>query len=401
MLGLVCLTSTLSAQRAAKTPDKNKTPDVEIIYLDNPSFEDIPRAGIPPAGWNDCGQAGETPPDVQPYGGFRVTRTAQDGSTYLGLVTRDNNTWEGVTQRLSKPVRKGVQYTFSLYAARSAVYESATKRDPMRPINFDKAITVRVWAGSSPCDRSEMLGQSEVIDGLDWRWVQFKFTPLRKDYQFITIEAYYKTPTLVPYNGNILLDNASPIEEVPQEVTPPTPPVIAATDTPKEDTKRINPRSTERPVSTTTPSVKVDTQKTTPKIVKEESKGDFKADMSTKDLKVGQTFRLQNLYFRADSTNITRNSERTLDELYTFLKKNPNIVVEIGGHTNGLPTHEYCDKLSSDRAKHVADYLINKGTPSQQLQFKGYGKRKPIDSDKTEYGRQRNQRVEVKILEIK
>jgi outer membrane protein OmpA-like peptidoglycan-associated protein len=89
-----------------------------------------------------------------------------------------------------------------------------------------------------------------------------------------------------------------------------------------------------------------------------------------------------------------------LDELADFLKKNANVLVEIGGHTNGFPPHEYCDKLSYERAKNVVNYLILKGVKPNQLSAKGYGKRAPIADNSTEYGRKMNQRVEVKVLRM-
>ena len=49
----------------------------KTIKLANPSFEDYPQAGHPPGGWYDCGFAGETPPDINPTGQFKVSQKAQ------------------------------------------------------------------------------------------------------------------------------------------------------------------------------------------------------------------------------------------------------------------------------------------------------------------------------------
>ena len=397
---LLLLPLLASAQRP--TPpmgDKNKdlkgNAEQEIIYLENPSFEDIPRAGLPPMGWLDCGPLSETPPDVQPYGGFRVTRAPQNGNTYVGLVTRDNNTWESVGQRLSRPMRQNQCYDFSFYATRSPIYESATKKDPMRTVNFEKGVTVRIWGGNSMGDRAEMLAQTDVIETTDWKSFKVKLKPSKGSFSYICIEAYYRTPTLFPYNGNVLVDNLSPISACDQ------PEPLAQVDPKKDDPKRNPVNVSPTKTTTTTPSTKVDTpkvdtSKAAPKVADE--KTDFTPELRTQDLKIGDVFRLSNLYFAADSTNINRLSERTLNELFNFLKKNPNITIEIGGHTNGLPDHAYCDKLSTDRARNVANYLLQKGIPATQIQFKGYGKRQPLDSDNTPYGRERNQRVEIKIL---
>ena len=49
----------------------------------------------------------------------------------------------------------------------------------------------------------------------------------------------------------------------------------------------------------------------------------------------------------------------------------------------------------------IAYYLYNKGVPEAQISYKGYGKRVPIASNDTQSGRQKNQRVEIKIVSIK
>ena len=114
----------------------------------------------------------------------------------------------------------------------------------------------------------------------------------------------------------------------------------------------------------------------------------------------GLSIRLDRLYFEADSSGIDKESFNFLDEVYDFLEVNNDVVIEIGGHTNGLPPDDYCDRLSTARAKAVADYLASKGISRKRLQYKGYGKREPVASNKTPYGRRKNQRVEIKILEM-
>lgn len=397
-LCLFSLSTLYSAVTFAQKTEKTKNTDPEIIYLENPSFEDIPSAGRTPYNWMDYGPATETPPDIQPYGGFRVTKAAFHGNTYLGLVTRDHNTWESVGQKLSKPMKKDQCYDFSLVAARSEVYESATKHNSQKLVNFNKGVTVRVFGANSAGERTELLAATDVIENTDWQTYKLKLKP-SNDYNYIVIEAFYKTPTLFPYNGNVLIDNLSPItpciiNNTPEPIIAEKEPAVTPT---KPSTTPVVPPSTN---PTTPPSVvKQDTTPKTP-ILPKEDKGNFSNNIKTQDLKVGDIFRLSNLYFAADSTNINKVSENSLMELHTFLKNNPQVIIEIGGHTNGLPTHEYCDKLSTERAQRVADFLITRGIPASQVQSKGYGKRKPIDTDSTALGRERNQRVEIKILNI-
>jgi outer membrane protein OmpA-like peptidoglycan-associated protein len=121
-------------------------------------------------------------------------------------------------------------------------------------------------------------------------------------------------------------------------------------------------------------------------------------DIST--ITLGQTIRLEKLYFDADSSTIQSASNAVLEEIYDFLSTNQNVIIEIGGHTNSLPEDEYCDRLSTARAKNVAEYLYNKGIPESQISYKGYGKRQPIASNATVDGRKKNQRVEIKITSM-
>jgi len=118
------------------------------------------------------------------------------------------------------------------------------------------------------------------------------------------------------------------------------------------------------------------------------------------NLEVGQVLQVEKLYFKADAADIKEESYPVLDEIYNFLINN-KVVVEIGGHTNSIPSADYCFKLSDSRAKTVAEYLYSKGIPQSQVSYKGYGKTEPIADNDTAQGRKRNQRVEIKILEVK
>lgn len=126
----------------------------------------------------------------------------------------------------------------------------------------------------------------------------------------------------------------------------------------------------------------------------------FIPELDIANIKVGQTLRINNLSFDADSTQFDDKSKDVLFEVLEFMRENPTVNIEIGGHTNNIPSHEYCDRLSSNRAKNVAEFLISGGITQERISHKGYGKRKPIASNDSVSGRVRNQRVEIKILQI-
>ncbi len=359
----------------------------EPIRLINPSFEGIPGEGGNgnrlPDGWYDCGFPGETPPDVHPKdgpGAFQVTKEPFNGKTYLGLVVRENDTWEMVSQRLSGPLLAGKCYEFSMSLTRSEVYMSASRVSNIE-VNYAAPVKLRIWGGSSYCSRTELLAESSLVVNTRWLAYNFRFEP-KQAHTYIIFEAFYKTPTPFPYNGNLLIDNASDITPVPCSaikpdipVIPETPPIVAG------------PRNPTRVSDTDSPVVKK-----TPVILKE-------LENPAKLIK-GQTIRMDQLYFPADSATITKSSVPVLNEVYDFLQSNPKVAVEIGGHTNGTPSHEYCDKLSTERAKAIVDYLVSKGIARKRLEYKGYGKRNPVDTNKTAVGRKKNQRVEIKILSV-
>lgn len=381
----------------------------EPIYLVNPSFEDMPRPGKPPRDWFDCGFPGETPPDVQPDPTFSVSKMPMDGGTYLGMVVRDNDTWESVSQKLSRPLKKGQCYEFSMHLSRSELYISVSRTSD-ETANYTTPAKLRIYGGFGHCDKQFMLAETKVIINHRWLEYKFRFEPLA-DYTYIIFEAFYNTPTLFPYNGNVLLDKASailpiPCEEEPQiaEVEPEPPEPVVETrpapetstppqlDPPAEEVVTADELAPRTPVIPDDPpeEEKIDTES----ILEELTLGNLRRS----ELREGQTIRIDKLYFQADSTIIETESYSVLDEIYRFLDRNKDVVVEIGGHTNNLPPAEYCDRLSEARAKAVADYLTQKGINGSRLQFKGYGKRYPIADNRTSLGRKQNQRVEIKIL---
>lgn len=106
----------------------------QAIKLNNPSFEGIPGNSHPPKGWVDCGFPGETSVDIQP-GQFRVDKKPFHGNTYLGMVVRDNNTWESVAQELSNPLKKGMSYRIKIHLRKPATYISQSSTTVSMLIN--------------------------------------------------------------------------------------------------------------------------------------------------------------------------------------------------------------------------------------------------------------------------
>lgn len=185
----------------------------EVIHLKNPSFEDMPKVARVPEGWIDCGFEQESPPDTHPTGAFEVVQTPADGMSFLGLVVRDIDTWEKVGQKLAKPMISGQCYAFKISLCRSDKYVSISKNTGMKA-DYVEPTKLVLWGGNSFCDKLEKLGETPLVEHTDWKPYIILFQPT-KDYAHIQLEAFYKQPILAPYNGNLLVDNASPMIPIP------------------------------------------------------------------------------------------------------------------------------------------------------------------------------------------
>jgi len=379
----------------------------EVIELNNPSFESAPFAGGEPAnnikGWQDCGVVffeGETPPDIHlgmskdsasnHSAFFGVKQQASDGFTFLGLVVRKNETYESVSQRMVKPMEANKCYTFSIDLSRSATYVSPYP-DMGNSESYTKPVVLQIYGGAAYCDKRELLGESAPVRNGDWKTFEFEFNPT-KAHRYFTLVAYFKTPVLVPYNGNLLVDNASSI----RRILCPGEELAAEVELPVKKPKVSKPKtdpvvSTEKPVDK--PPVFEKPKPVAPVMV-------INKELNRSTLKEGQTVKINNLYFEADASDIDPKSSPALEELAKFLLFNKDIKVEIGGHTNMQPEDNYADSLSNERAKSVAQFLLDNGIPINQLEYKGYGRRKPLTKAKGREAQARNQRVEIKVLQI-
>jgi len=118
-----------------------------------------------------------------------------------------------------------------------------------------------------------------------------------------------------------------------------------------------------------------------------------------KDAKAGKVYVLNNMNFPSNSAQLQNSSYGSLDMLAIYLKNNPNLKVEIGGHTDNKGDERSNLILSRDRAKTVAIYLLKRGVMQDQIVSKGYGKSAPITGNDDEEDRAINRRIEMKILE--
>jgi len=115
-------------------------------------------------------------------------------------------------------------------------------------------------------------------------------------------------------------------------------------------------------------------------------------------ISLGSKIILKNIFFDYAKATLNTESISELERLKKLLIENPNLKIEISGHTDIQGTQKINLVLSEERAKAVVDYLMINGISPKRLQYKGYGSSVPVDNNSTEIGRQNNRRVEFKII---
>lgn len=126
--------------------------------------------------------------------------------------------------------------------------------------------------------------------------------------------------------------------------------------------------------------------------------GEIRKDLYLMPIEVGQTFRLNNIFFDYAKATLRAESYSELNRLVDFLKANPGTQIELQGHTDAIGNAQANQLLSEQRAAACQAYLLSKGIEANQVIAKGFGKTQPIASNDTDEGRQQNRRVDFKIL---
>ena len=107
------------------------------------------------------------------------------------------------------------------------------------------------------------------------------------------------------------------------------------------------------------------------------------------------------MLFDFDQDILTDTALTQLDEVYTLLRRNKSMYLEIDGHTDAVGNDQYNEGLSKRRAERVIGYLAEKGIDRSRLTLKFYGSTKPKADNVSEEGRAKNRRVEFEILQKK
>ena len=114
---------------------------------------------------------------------------------------------------------------------------------------------------------------------------------------------------------------------------------------------------------------------------------------------LNKNYTFQNVIFDFNSWKLSRDAKIEINTIYNYLIQNRNTKIIISGHTDNIGDTAFNQVLSEKRAKSVSDYFINLGLNKKRISFVGYGSEKPITTNESKDGRNKNRRVEFKIVE--
>ena len=115
-------------------------------------------------------------------------------------------------------------------------------------------------------------------------------------------------------------------------------------------------------------------------------------------LALGASFELDHLYFDSDKWNIKKDVEADLNLIFNVLREYSFVKLDINAYTDATATKEHNLQLSKNRANAVLKYLTTKGINKDRLNATGFGEENPVGDNNTEEGKQKNRRVEFKLV---
>jgi outer membrane protein OmpA-like peptidoglycan-associated protein len=122
-------------------------------------------------------------------------------------------------------------------------------------------------------------------------------------------------------------------------------------------------------------------------------------DLLLVPIEIGETVKLNNVFFDAGLATLKPESFAELSHLAVMMRHNPTIEIELEGHTDNQGSSEFVlQKLSEDRIASVKNFLIQRGISPDRIAGFGYGSSRFVAPSDTEENRLKNRRVEFKIV---
>lgn len=132
-------------------------------------------------------------------------------------------------------------------------------------------------------------------------------------------------------------------------------------------------------------------------LLKKNSDSVFLVNIPLQPIEAGAAIVLKNIFFETGKFELQKESKSELDKLVSLLNENPNLKIQIDGHTDNVGSEKDNLLLSANRAKAVVGYLLSKQVKAGRLTHKGFGSSKPVADNSTENGKALNRRTELSI----
>ena len=111
------------------------------------------------------------------------------------------------------------------------------------------------------------------------------------------------------------------------------------------------------------------------------------------------TFILENIFFEKSKSSLKKSSLVELNKVLKLMQINPDLKIQISGHTDSDGDDDFNLELSINRAKSVVNWLIENSIDKNRLSFKGYGETRPIEENNSIANKAKNRRTELTIIE--
>lgn len=150
---------------------------------------------------------------------------------------------------------------------------------------------------------------------------------------------------------------------------------------------------------------KLDEESAKNKELREDAERRFK-ELQSELIKVrkdarGTIISVSDLLFAFDKADLSGDLKTALAKIAGILSVYKNCTVVVEGHTDKIGTAKYNQNLSTRRASNVMDFMVSQGVAADRLSSVGYGFTKPVATNSTEEGRQKNRRVDLVVIDKK
>lgn len=318
-----------------------------------------------------------------------------EGKRFSGICVSNNEYSEGMSVKMLKTLEKGKTYKISFYIRK--------RPGTLSTYNFDVSNEIQWYFSVSqpnifspalyPVDETHLvrIALKTGEDIYNWQYFETEYTAGGNE-QFATVSYFALTDPEKPvkpiYLTNLDLDKGSKKKKKRMENHP----II---DFYKEGYEPFRVRYYFDNICIMEKSESSANNCEIPLAKVLEEKEKFP---EYKELQIGNSYTLNNIFFEFDKSILLPKSFNTLDSLAGLMTGNPNMGILVKGHTDNFGSPDYNLNLSKERARAVMEYLVSKGIGYERLSFKGYGETQPIRNNDTDINRQINRRVEFEVL---